>query len=59
MTCETAGAMSGDFSTDCRGQGRYWGTTGYCGYTSRETTGILSGVKSNIYLSPIMLIIIK
>ena len=51
--------MSGDFSTDCRGQGRYWGTTGYCGYTSRETTGILQGVKSNMDLGPIMLIIIK
>ena len=37
----------------------YWGTTGYCGYTSRETTGILYGVKSNIDVSPIMLIIIR
>ena len=40
-SCETVGAMSGDFSADRRGQGRYSGTTGFCGYTSRETTGIL------------------
>ena len=35
------------------------GASGYCGYTSKETTGILSGVKSNMDLSPIMLIIIQ